>query len=255
LLRVGTHVTALPAEPVGAALLAARDGPSLIERWQRLERYVHLRHPIRAERLTATTAHLSHPRAQDDDHSAAMDLVLAGLIAGLLTAVGCADLTLELGRGATRVLAMDRAEISLQGALPPRLATDQWHYRWIAPSRTNKSPLETKSVPHRPDLMSDLKALFARDLVHLWSLGETARHLGLSTRTLQRRLAADGTTLQGLRRATQIDHATHLLLTTDHSLTSIGYACGFADSAHFTRAFKTAAGMPPAAYRAATKAP
>lgn len=255
LLRVGTQVTVMASDPIGVALLAARDGPDVISRWQRLERYLHMRHPIRASRISATSADLTHSRAVDHDHSPAMDLVLAGVIAGLLAAVGCADVTLEFGRGATRTTAIDRGRIRPKGALPPKLATDHWHFIWATLSRPPAVPFETKSVPHRSHLAREIKALFQRDLLNLWSLTNIAHHLGLSTRTLQRRLADEGHTLQGLRRTAQLDHATHLMLTTEHTLTTIGYACGFSDSAHFTRTFKAAVGMPPAAYRAATHGP
>ena len=50
------------------------------------------------------------------------------------------------------------------------------------------------------------------------------------------------------------EEASRLLKGTELSATEIGYICGFADAAHFTRRFKQRYGCPPSRFRAATPA-
>jgi transcriptional regulator GlxA family with amidase domain len=47
----------------------------------------------------------------------------------------------------------------------------------------------------------------------------------------------------------RIEHAQSLLITGDASLTEVALLCGFADSPHFTKAFRRATGTTPATYR------
>jgi AraC family transcriptional regulator len=47
----------------------------------------------------------------------------------------------------------------------------------------------------------------------------------------------------------RLEQARHLMLTTEDSLTEIALACGFADQAHFTKAFRQNLSHSPAAWR------
>jgi AraC family transcriptional regulator len=47
----------------------------------------------------------------------------------------------------------------------------------------------------------------------------------------------------------RLEHARHLMLTTNDSLSDIALACGFADQAHFSRSFRQGVKQSPAAWR------
>lgn len=94
-----------------------------------------------------------------------------------------------------------------------------------------------------------ITALLLDDLGRGWRVATVARSLGASSRTLQRALACEGMSFRDVLRRARVDAAARLLLQRDPSLTEIGYACGFADQAHFTREFKTRFNMTPGAYR------
>jgi AraC-like DNA-binding protein len=47
----------------------------------------------------------------------------------------------------------------------------------------------------------------------------------------------------------RVDHARHLLLQNELSLTDIAGACGFSDQSHFTRVFKRVVGISPGRWR------
>lgn len=76
-----------------------------------------------------------------------------------------------------------------------------------------------------------------------------AELVGLNVRTLQRRLAAAGTSYSDLVERTRFDAAAELLRDDQIKLIDIAFELGYTDPANFTRAFRHWAGMPPAEYR------
>jgi len=86
------------------------------------------------------------------------------------------------------------------------------------------------------------------------SIRDTAEAVGVSARTLQRRLAACGETYSGLVDTVRLETGARLLCDTDAKLLEIAYELGYTDPANFTRAFKRWAGVAPRAYRRAQSA-
>jgi AraC-like DNA-binding protein len=105
-------------------------------------------------------------------------------------------------------------------------------------------------VPRRGEVVS---ARVRRHLQHAqpaWpDLAATAGALHMAPSTLQRRLAADGTTFQALKDELRRDLAIVRLNTSAVPMAALAYELGFADSAAFQRAFKSWTGSAPGAYR------
>lgn len=80
-----------------------------------------------------------------------------------------------------------------------------------------------------------------------------SRNIGLSSRTLQRRLKYCGIDFEDLRDETRRSQALELIASGKYTATEIAYMVGYSDQAHFTRAFKRWTGSPPSRYRAALK--
>lgn len=78
---------------------------------------------------------------------------------------------------------------------------------------------------------------------------DTAKRLGLSTRTLKRQLAAVGTTYSGLLDDLRKERAMTLLDRRELSLDAIASELGYSDLANFTRAFKRWTGKTPSVVR------
>ena len=76
-----------------------------------------------------------------------------------------------------------------------------------------------------------------------------AERLHLSLSTLQRHLAAEGTSYQSLKDQLRRDMAISLLNTTSMAIGAVATSLGFADSSAFQRAFKNWTGSPPGSYR------
>jgi AraC-like DNA-binding protein len=83
---------------------------------------------------------------------------------------------------------------------------------------------------------------------------EIARRLGLSERTLQRRLGEEGLSFQRLVDGARREFAEGLLVQSDYSLAEIAFLAGFSEQSAFNRAFRRWADATPAAYREARRA-
>jgi AraC-like DNA-binding protein len=82
------------------------------------------------------------------------------------------------------------------------------------------------------------------------SLNEAARQLGLSARTLQRRLAEQGVSYHDVLDEARRDAALRTLASRRRALREAAEAAGFRDEKAFRRAFRRWTGQAPSAYRA-----
>ena len=84
------------------------------------------------------------------------------------------------------------------------------------------------------------------------TLAGVAGRIGMSSRTLQRRLSAEGLAYQDLVTEARKSLSGQLLRRTDYALAEIAFLTGFSDQSTFTRAFKRWHGQTPASYRRGT---
>jgi AraC-like DNA-binding protein len=80
-------------------------------------------------------------------------------------------------------------------------------------------------------------------------LPQTARRLGISARSLQRRLADMGTTYAELVAEVRLDTACHLLAESDENIADIAARLGFAGASSFSRSFVRLMKIQPIVYR------
>ena len=86
-------------------------------------------------------------------------------------------------------------------------------------------------------------------------IASASRLLGTSSRTLQRRLAARGTTFSGVLAQARLNLAQKLLDDPSFKVIDVAYDVGYSDPSHFTKAFRRWTGMCPRAYRADLHSP
>jgi AraC-like DNA-binding protein len=91
--------------------------------------------------------------------------------------------------------------------------------------------------------------LLSRPPSKIPDLPTAARDLGISARSLRRRLAADATSYRTLVRGTLEASAGRLLRDPSRSIQETAHALGFSDAGAFHRAFKRWTGMTPKQYR------
>lgn len=95
-----------------------------------------------------------------------------------------------------------------------------------------------------------LKRLVLRELPAGLAMPDAARALGMSERSLRRRLAEEGSSYSQLVEHAQIELACDLLHNPAKSLKEVAHETGFAAQSAFHRAFKRWTGKSPAQYRA-----
>ena len=80
-------------------------------------------------------------------------------------------------------------------------------------------------------------------------IAQIGAHMGMSSRTLTRRLSDSGFTFRGLVRQTQEKIAKGLLSNTSDTVSEIAFQTGFSEQSAFSRAFKRWTGQSPLEYR------
>jgi AraC-like DNA-binding protein len=240
--RLGEAVHGLHDDPMLTAFGAA-DGPvDLLERWQRLERFVHSRHRVQVQASGPDRLrwqHVSLRRAAPPE--AAEDLLVAGLLLALAQRVGVRGL---------RARPVGTRDWLFQ---------DGWHAR---PWPTALHALHTwewqwesgRAMPVPTPATAPL-ALLQADPARGWTLSRLAQALHTAPRTLQRTLAREGHSFSRLLAQARLNHAAHRLADSDAPLAEVGYLSGYADQPHFTRQFHAHTGLTPAQYRAQFRAP
>jgi transcriptional regulator GlxA family with amidase domain len=92
--------------------------------------------------------------------------------------------------------------------------------------------------------------LMEQNLSRPLATDQIAQRINISKRQLERLFLADtGDSLQKFYRKIRLSYALWLLQNTQRSITDIAQECGFADTAHFSRAFRGAFATRPTDYR------
>ena len=189
LLRIPEVLPRLPPGPALSALRLARDPDDLLDRWHRLERFAHSRHRIAVERSAPGDLVLVHrsldpasgPTAQEDVLVFALITVLCEWSGATALEAGPIDADERWRR---------------DGRWTEDLAGDVrrgWRIRH-APGR-RRWP-EEPAISDGGDPGVRLRDAVAADPAARWTVDRLAAAAGIGLRSLQRRLAAAGTTPQ-----------------------------------------------------------
>jgi AraC-like DNA-binding protein len=241
ILDIAAALPHVSPEPVLQALLLARDVPDLMDRWARMERFSHKRHRVLLEDIGERKLALRHV-AQDDGPppSRPETLLVMGVLVTLAEMVTGSDL--RFGASDGRIWRQSGAWTDAAGQTQPG------HYVLSGWSLARPEP-RAPSLP--PDLLGSLRAPLAEDPIRRWTLADLAATCARSPRSLQRDLAALGTTFSELVSEARLQAAAaNLCKPNGPSLAETGFLAGFADQAHFTRVFSRHTGISPNIYRA-----
>ncbi len=118
------------------------------------------------------------------------------------------------------------------------------------PAHSGEGGVDADPVP----IPEDVEAI-VEEVIRLGLLGSdsgirwASGRMRMSTRTLQRRLSAAGTTFEQVKRRVFLRSAISLLERSSAPITEIAYELGYSDPAHFTRAMTQLTGRPPSSWR------
>lgn len=103
---------------------------------------------------------------------------------------------------------------------------------------------------HEKDLISKVKSAIVEELPSGEPAAETiAKLVFMSTRSLQQKLAEEGTSYSKLLRDVRFELAEKYIADDKYPITEISYLLGFSDTSVFSRAFKRWSGHPPGHFR------
>jgi AraC-like DNA-binding protein len=109
--------------------------------------------------------------------------------------------------------------------------------------------------PISTDIISALRMMLPSYLgERLPTIAEMADITGTSVRSLQRELATAGLTYSRLIDQVRFERGAELLRNTDAKIIDVAFATGYADPAHFARAFRRMAGVTPREFRENSRA-
>ncbi len=87
------------------------------------------------------------------------------------------------------------------------------------------------------------------------SIARVSGRLGMSRRSLQRRLTEERVTFAEIQQRVLLGKAKEMLAGSDLSINQMAFELGYSDPAHFSRAFQNWVGVPPSTWRRARKDP
>ncbi|KRE07167.1 hypothetical protein ASE63_23020 [Bosea sp. Root381] len=141
-----------------------------------------------------------------------------------------------------------------------RFLSDQ-HAAWVSvpisllslPNRSTASfapPRDHEAGPSAYDIVELLKLMLPAYLdERTTALADVAEIAGVSTRTLQRKLAHVGLSYSDILDTVRYEHASRLLQDTDCRIIDVAFSSGYTDPAHFSRAFRRISGVTPRQFR------
>jgi AraC-like DNA-binding protein len=242
LLRLGQGIRDLPEEPLLVALRAARDPRDLMQRWQRLERFAHSRHRIEQVEVGAHCLRWTHKSIEPGaSPSTEEHLIVFGVLIELLALIGVDGVYFRFSETGEWLDAQIR---DIDDTSFDDTATLELKWKPIAATAYEHPTVHGYS--------SEVRRHIERDVCNEWTIAEISQSIGTSPRTLQRKLASEGTSFGALLRAARLNHASRLLVHSERGMAEVGYLCGFSDQAHFTREMKRATAMTPGQFRNAT---
>ena len=241
LLSVGQHLHLIEDTPVATVFRNSADPQVLADKWLRLERYHHVSHRTRIQPL-GHEGWDCHRHSLDSMPTLGENCLIAGLLMGLVGLVGARNCRLLIAGSEFHPSELRHAEFLTDVSL------ETFQIIW--------SPFVMRDMPERcarPEtatgMANRLAGLLANDVGRSWKIGDAARQMAVSTRSLQRHLAVDGRSFSSALRRARMRQATELLTGTATPLAEIGYCCGYADQAHFQRDFRRVTNMTPKRFR------
>lgn len=242
IVRLGEAVHGMDDEPLLLALSLARDPPDLLQRWQRLERFVHSRHRVRVSQPEPGLLHLRHVSLDPlRPPTPAEDLLVFGFLVALFEHLQTPGVQ---ARPMGQPVWSRRQRVWRLCVWPNDVSS--WELRWHA---RPENPLIEPGEATSGGWVAHIQARLAADPGRGWTVGALARETASSPRTLQRRLADQGVSFTQLLAKARLAGAARLLAADSMPTAQVGYVCGFADQAHFTRQFKRHTAMTPGLYR------
>lgn len=250
LLRLGQGLLDVKQDPTLTLLLFTGQPLATMRAWLRLERFVHSRHRI--VQTIHSEQKLEHRHVSLTSGAVPSpfeDLVVLGVLIALLQRCGVEGIEARSIDNAPLWPLPQDAHVSIKQVVD-RGVSAHWVLNWSSvhgPKSVSIEPsiLIVQSTRIDEACVSWLASRLSDDT----SVDTLAQAMGISRRSLQRRLGEFGVKYVDLLGRARAQHAAQMLVSSKQALAHIGFACGYSDQAHFSRDFKRRLGLTPAQFR------
>lgn len=266
-LRLAGHAQRASA---GVLEYAARNSPTVGELLQTVARYARLLNTGAAIKVNdrGRRVQLSYRLLESHPvHPASIDFVLGYLMYRVRALTGRQVVPAEVDLPQTRPANPRPYHVlfgqSIRWAQPVVrvcFAPEQWQTALQAPDPELADLMramverEMAQLPEGDDICAQVEAEILRAGGGATpSLDAIAERLGLTARTVQRRLKEDGTTFRALSKRVRMDRAAELLTAGRLTLAEVAFEVGFSEPSGFCRAFRKVFGRTPTEYREAAE--
>lgn len=226
---LGREIAYLDSHPLVFALGSSKTLEEMLQRWLRAERYLHPQTYVEA---TVGDRVLEVERGRKDGVplNVLTERLFLFVVMGFLEVYGLEGLKYEEPE---------------EGALR-RVWKIRWSGRGPTRPRRHEGPwgIGGDKVREAFSTLLDNPGL---------TLAQTARSVGVSGRTFQRRLEYAGTNFQEITRVARVTLASRLLIQEEDSITNVALRTGFSDGAHLSREFRSLLGVAPNEFRVALR--
>ena len=236
------------AHPLVEFLSGSRSPAELLYRFDRIEPLLHYGNRTRCT-PHERSVEVRHEGREHKGPGLPESLFVVGAQIGMLQRIGARGLTAVVNESLPVWPRRVRVDASARDLHALTVEHDRTANTWIVQWRSAPS---MRTPEWTGSLAFDIRCAVADQPAANWTLTDTAQQWRLSSRTLQRRLRADGHRLSALVLEGRVDAAEALLRRTRLPITLVAYLCGFADHAHLTTTCKRLRGAPPSALRTDT---
>jgi AraC-like DNA-binding protein len=251
LVQLGRGVHHFADEPTHRAMTSASSPMELLQRWQRLEKYIHSLHRVELVNSEENQVGLVHRSKRIGTEPALTEsLVVVGVLASLLEAMGAKGVTVHKKSIPVYPQLLER-DVAARGLNDPNSA---WVFEWTSVEKSTEgladsAPSHFFDASDWPHVAKQVGNACVKDLISAPTVAVIAQKLATSPRSLQRRLSESGLSYSQLLGESRRRMAAWRLIATTTSLSEVGFFSGYSDQAHFTRDFRSRVGLTPAQYR------
>ncbi|MCG8493731.1 MAG: helix-turn-helix transcriptional regulator [Sneathiellales bacterium] len=251
ILKAGRDITHMRESPLGYTLLKANTPHDMLDRFSRLETYFHSRHRVDHHREMENCYAFHHRSTENEQPQCYESMLIAGLLSGLLELLGCENLSLEFNEHQFIKEGVLQEHMGLIDACSSFKMSWQAFKHRSAPVFDGKEKfLNSLTASGHGPYSRKVGSMAASDPVRHWSLKEVAEEMGLSARSLQRRLQEEKTSFSQCVMSARCQCAVFYITEGIANLSAVGFLSGFADAPHFSREFRKNMGMLPSDFQA-----
>lgn len=241
LITIGSEIGSMRDDPLLQYALDCQSPSIFFDRWTRFEKYSHTQNRVKIKPQNHS-AEFSRYCIEGGLPSSEENLLICGLMISFLEGIGCQDLECSVrSRVQSSETVIWESGSPLQNIEKVDTDFSTWTLRW---SDCGRPHLQISDA-----LQDKIVELIHTDASKKWRLHDISQAIGSSSRSIQRRLASQGSSYSQLLLKTRVQKASQLLIRSKLRIVDIAFITGFSDTAHLSRVFYRLFAITPSRFR------